>query len=208
MQFKKEFIRKAILENAKIEFLERGFRDAAIRSIAKRADTAPSNIYNYFKNKDEIFCGVLEEFMFKFKTAQKAFIEHVDDEDHDPNDDHHNQMILTMLNAIKQYRTELILLIDKAKGSSHEAFLQDVTNWYAGVMKRDLESSIARMKLPKIEFQEDTIYLLSGMVISLLVSTLYNKVDDDSILTVASEISQFFSSGWQGLIGWKVKQQS
>ncbi len=206
MQFKKEFMRSAILGNARAEFLEKGFRDATIRSIAKRADTAPSNIYNYYKNKDEIFCAVLENFMNRFRIAQKNFEEHIYCDNHNADAKHQHQMIIDMLQAIKDNQTDLILLIDKSKGSSHEFFIRDVNDWYMEILKKDLDNTVERMSLPKISFQNDTMHLLSGMVISLIVTTIYENVEAETLLDVASEISQFFASGWLGLIEWKTNQ--
>lgn len=59
MQFKKEDIRQTIIDKAREEFLIKGFKDASLRTIAKDAGVGLSNIYNYFKNKDDLFCEVL-----------------------------------------------------------------------------------------------------------------------------------------------------
>ncbi len=58
MQYEKEEIRRRILDAAKQEFLENGFEGASIRAIAAKAQTAKSNLYNYFKDKDALFCAV------------------------------------------------------------------------------------------------------------------------------------------------------
>jgi AcrR family transcriptional regulator len=59
MQFQKNDIKKVILREAREEFMEKGFKDASMRTIAKSAGVTLSNIYNYFRNKNEIFCDVL-----------------------------------------------------------------------------------------------------------------------------------------------------
>ena len=50
---------KSILRAARKEFILRGFKDASMRTIAKDANVGLSNIYNYFKNKDEIFLEIV-----------------------------------------------------------------------------------------------------------------------------------------------------
>lgn len=55
MQIKKDNISKIILEISKDEFLANGFKNTSIRTISKKSGIGLSNIYNYYKNKDEIF---------------------------------------------------------------------------------------------------------------------------------------------------------
>lgn len=55
MQVKKEEIRNALLEKAEIEFYDKGFEKASIRSIVKAAGTTIGNFYNYFQNKEALF---------------------------------------------------------------------------------------------------------------------------------------------------------
>lgn len=50
----KEDLRKAILEAARTVFLEKGFDQTSIRSIAQKIEYSPTTIYLYFKDKNEI----------------------------------------------------------------------------------------------------------------------------------------------------------
>ncbi len=69
MQYEKEEIRRRILDAAKQEFLENGFEGASIRAIAAKAQTAKSNLYNYFKDKDALFCAVLEPTVLEIRNG-------------------------------------------------------------------------------------------------------------------------------------------
>ena len=60
MQIKKEDLRQNILDAAEKEFLKKGFKEASMRTIAKKANTTLGNIYNYFKNKEELLEAVLD----------------------------------------------------------------------------------------------------------------------------------------------------
>ncbi len=50
----KEETRQAIIDAAREEFLEKGFADASMRSIAEKAGITVGNIYRYFENKEEL----------------------------------------------------------------------------------------------------------------------------------------------------------
>lgn len=48
-----------LLECAKSEFLEKGFQDASIREIAKKADTSSRAVYTRFPNKEGLFDAIV-----------------------------------------------------------------------------------------------------------------------------------------------------
>ena len=52
MQILKDNVRNSIIKYAEEEFLEKGFTDASLRTIAARVGISVSTIYSYYKNKD------------------------------------------------------------------------------------------------------------------------------------------------------------
>ena len=66
MQYPKDDIQKDILKAAEKVFLQKGFPKASMREIAQEAQVGLSNIYNYFKNKDEIFRTVVRPVISAF----------------------------------------------------------------------------------------------------------------------------------------------
>lgn len=59
MQILKDEIRKRIIEIAEQEFLKRGFKEASMRTIAKKAQTTQGNLYNYFSSKEALLDAVV-----------------------------------------------------------------------------------------------------------------------------------------------------
>lgn len=58
--------RQKILRSAVQVFAQKGFYNAKVADIARRAGVADGTIYLYFKNKDEILISIFEEEMGKF----------------------------------------------------------------------------------------------------------------------------------------------
>ncbi len=50
--------RQNIINAAKQLFSEKGYAATGLREIAEKAGVSLGNIYNYFKNKEEIFCSI------------------------------------------------------------------------------------------------------------------------------------------------------
>ena len=70
---------KAILDAARGEFLLHGYKNASMRTIARRAGVGTSNLYNYFEGKDSIFRAIVTPVrnrLFSF-IAEQHSKEHV-----------------------------------------------------------------------------------------------------------------------------------
>jgi AcrR family transcriptional regulator len=65
VRVKREAVRQAILAAAAEEFSRRGYLKTTMGQIARRAGTAPSNIYVYYKSKLEIAVAVYEPWFRK-----------------------------------------------------------------------------------------------------------------------------------------------
>lgn len=63
--------RDEILNAARDVFSERGFKLATLDEIAERAEFGKGTIYNYFRNKEELFVSVIERGIQRFQ----AFVE-------------------------------------------------------------------------------------------------------------------------------------
>jgi AcrR family transcriptional regulator len=60
-QYKKDRIKERIDAAALQVFAQEGFQAAKINDISAQAGVSVGNIYRYYKNKDEIFYGVVSE---------------------------------------------------------------------------------------------------------------------------------------------------
>lgn len=60
---KTQATKEAILQAARIHFAEVGFAKAKVSDIAQKAQVANGTIYSYFKTKDELFEGVIEDIL-------------------------------------------------------------------------------------------------------------------------------------------------
>ena len=77
MREKDDSARGKILEAAKTEFMERGFAEASMRTIAERAGFTTGMLYSRFADKSEIFRELVEspadELSNYFMTVQNEF---------------------------------------------------------------------------------------------------------------------------------------
>ncbi len=72
MSYSSEQTRQRIIESAKQEFLEKGFSGASQRSIATSAKVTTGALYNYYKNKEELFATVVKESAYREILGDQA----------------------------------------------------------------------------------------------------------------------------------------
>lgn len=70
--------REAILAAAERTFGRLGFHDAKMADIAAEAGVAAGTVYNYFKNKDEVFASILQRGQERVLTIQDGHAEVAD----------------------------------------------------------------------------------------------------------------------------------
>lgn len=66
-QILKKEIKNKILQSALNSFLEKGYRNTSMQEIAQNAGIAAGNIYNYFKNKEEVFSTLIYPVLTRVK---------------------------------------------------------------------------------------------------------------------------------------------
>ena len=62
---------RKLLDAAAIEFGERGFHEASISGITRRAGTALGSFYTYFDSKDEIFRALVDDLSGRVREAAR-----------------------------------------------------------------------------------------------------------------------------------------
>ena len=73
-QVLKDESRISILNAAKEEFLEKGYKNASMRSIAKKANMTVGNLYRYYKNKEDINLSIVGPTYREISAALKELI--------------------------------------------------------------------------------------------------------------------------------------
>ena len=201
MQIQKEEIRKIIVEKAMEEFIARGFKDASMRVIARNANVGLSNIYNYFRNKDELFTEVLSP---TIAAVEKMIKEHNGDGNLTTDFFHSPQMQQTelarMVNLIETYRWGLQLLLFKSAGSSFENFRETVTE---KSMKMGYEYLMKmKEKYPKISADVSPffIHFMSSMWLTIMSEIITHELTHEQIIRFISEYIEFGTAGWQKLM--------
>jgi len=123
MQFKKDDIKEKMIVAARETFLKNGFGKASMREIAKEASISTSNMYNYFKNKEELFYAITDPVVHHLMNLQKEVFEYKACKKF--NNENFMQKFTefvpkVMFEMIRKYRKEILLIMDCSKGTKYE----------------------------------------------------------------------------------------
>ena len=75
MKDREQNTEQIILEAAEAEFLEKGYSNAKMMAIAQRAGVAHSMLHYYFRSKDNLFQGILQQKMREMFSLQGEALE-------------------------------------------------------------------------------------------------------------------------------------
>ena len=134
----KEQSRNDIIEAAKEEFLDKGYKDASLRNIAKKAHMTVGNLYRYFKNKEDInrrivgeTLDMLEKMLSELTDNKVSFEAHVFNIRMDNREliEKLDTLADRMVSIYEKHRIEFRILM------MHSKLNDEITDWFAGICK-------------------------------------------------------------------------
>jgi len=127
MQYKKKHINDKLLEAGKREFLEKGYRQGSITTVAEVAGVPIGNLYRYFDGKS----GLLDALVKHTYQEVPKLIEQLAWLDADMEIDENEAMghiVQLIMNLFESHGKEMILLSDKCVNTRYEDFSQKITD--------------------------------------------------------------------------------
>ena len=201
MQYSKDDIQKEILKAAEKVFLENGFPKASMREIAQEAQVGLSNIYNYFKNKDDIFCTVVRPVISAF---DRMLHEHHGRYGADIMEMYSSEylrcVIEEYMTLIQKHRKLLVLLFFHAQGSSLENFKENFTERSTSLVKeyfRDMKEKYPQMSINVTDF---SIHLHTAWMFTMFEELLMHSVPKREMEAILHDYILFEIQGWRAII--------
>lgn len=117
MQILKEEVKEDIECAAKKLFLEKGYEKTSLRGIAEKAGVSKSNIYNYFKSKEQLFMLLTQNIRANIFQFEEIFERHLFSDAPFGSEEFIDNLSEGLFQYILSYREEYILLMNSGKGS-------------------------------------------------------------------------------------------
>ena len=197
-----------ILESAKTEFLEKGFVNASLRTIAANAGVTTGAMYRHFKDKDALFCALVDDAIaFTEKTVMLADSSHHLDLDNLVSEKHFNEereSTNELLNYIFDNFDAFTLLLTKASGSTHEHFQEEICELYTKNCQQTFnwmyKNQISSKKIDKM-----TVHFIASTIINAFVEIITHKMTKKTAFQYIENIEAFTRYGMMHMMGINCK---
>lgn len=196
-------IEPKILKSAKEEFLEKGFADASVREMCKKAGVTTGALYKRFSGKEALFEAVVSPTLSAVeKLACK--VEEYDYKCLEQNDMHSvwnasEETLRNIMSFIYENYDGFKLLLCYSEGSAHSNFLHDFVELHS---KKTNEFANAALEKGFAEEQidEDEVHMLMTAFWSTLFEPVIHDFSKEKALYHCSVVAKFFN--WQAVFSF------
>lgn len=201
MQIQKDDIRREILTASRREFEEHGFTGANIRRIAKEVGISVGNIYNYFKNKDDVFHELVKPTVEAVKEA-RSWYDSMDvfSDDHLWGLEFHYTFTDQIAEFLDTHRSNLKLLLFSSHKSRYENFKEEFIDWHTETQKLFNEKIRERFPDAVKDLSDFFVHTLSSFYVNVPVEMLMHDLSKDEMSKGLREVMYFLFYGWDGVI--------
>lgn len=197
-----EGVSERILACAKEEFLEKGFSEASLRTIAAKADTTTGSIYSRFKDKEGLFCAVVEPaaegLTAIFLRTQKNF--------HDQEPEEQPKLMETyvlsgmdeMLDYVYDHFEEFQLLLDASYGTRYQDFVEHLVEIETEYTYKYMDATQSTREGSLIT--EEFIHIMARAMFDSMFEVVRHHMDRDIARKYLHMLEKYHYGGWSAII--------
>lgn len=193
-----------IMNEGKIEFLEKGFKDASLRNIVKNAGVTTGAFYGYFKDKHALFTALvspaLEGLRVMFMSAQTEFDnfseEFKKDNVYDYSSDAGSKFVDYIYDNIEEFK----LLVCCSQGTDFENFIHEFVDVEVGYTLKFIYSTHNKA-IEEGRITEELIHIVASAFFSAIFETVKHDMPKENAKSYTNSLRTFFTAGWKELLG-------
>lgn len=197
----KSLSHEKIIRAAMDEFSEFGYDKASMRRIGQRCGLTAAALYRHFDSKEAMFEALVEPAVTDMKKWLEAHAAADIKGGADPEMMWNSVEVDMMRELIYPRMDEFSMIINKAKGSKYEDFLNElVADHQARLMPHLRMLRDAGYKVRDIS--EDELHMLITAYCSALFEPVAHGYSLENALKYLSTVEEFFMPGWKNLMGF------
>ncbi|MDY3981966.1 MULTISPECIES: TetR/AcrR family transcriptional regulator [Paraeggerthella] len=196
--------RARILNCAVREFLDKGFAEASLRSIAAAASVTTGAIYGHFSSKEALFDALVgpagNELYRRYATMQEQFYTLPEDRQTLQGMQGFEQVLIhDMLDYVYDHQDEFVLILTKAAGTAWEGYLDRFVELERESTHRYVRMMRARGKTIA-DIEPATARILASMFFRGYFEPLVGGMKRDEAHAFIASLERFFHAGYVELI--------
>lgn len=198
-----EGVYERIVSSAKEEFLEKGYSDASLRTIATKAGTTTGSIYSRFGGKEGLFSAIVEptaqQVINMFVNTQEEF--HAVDPDMQPQlmGKYVHSGMLEILEYIYDNFEEFQLLLDSSYGTKFQDFEEKLVEIETEYTYKYMEAiNLEKERCEMIT--EDFIHIMTRAMFESMFEVVRHKMPKDIAVKYMKMLERYHYAGWDTIM--------
>lgn len=197
-----EGVAQRLLECAKVEFLEKGFKDASLRTIAENAETSTGSIYTRFGDKEGLFRAIVvpavAEFEEMIAKEMDVFNQRSGDMPVEEMFRYTAQRLEQLVDSVYNRFDVFKLLVCFADGTEYGNFLHRLAEIEAKQTIRYIEA-IGNDAMCSGRLSNALLHMLSSAYWAGVFQTVEHDMTREEALQYIGQLKRFYRRGWQDI---------
>ncbi len=204
MKHKDDLALKRILECAEEEFMEKGFSEASMRTIAEKAGYTTGMLYSRFADKSMLFKELVQEGADKlynyFVGVEDAFADYSPQRQHDEMFTYVDDKIDNMIDIIYDYFPAFKLIVCKSAGSGYEYYIDKMVEVECYHTDRYI-AALNGIGIKTNEIRADLNHMLATSMFNGFFEVVAHDLPKADAIVYVKQVMEFFHAGWMRLLG-------
>lgn len=204
MRKKDDFALDKILECARDEFMEKGFNDASMRTIAERAGYTTGMLYSRFADKDRLFRALVgegaDELYDYFKGVQDEFAGFPAEKQIAEMHSYVDSKVDVMVDIIYRHFDAFRLIVTGSAGSSYQYYIDKMIE----IETDNTERFIRLLKSAGVKVKDiraDLNHMLASALFNGMFEVVAHALPKEDAVVYIKRLQEFFNAGWDKLLG-------
>lgn len=204
MRKKDDLAVEKILECAKEEFMEKGFSDASMRTIAEKAGYTTGMVYARFADKNELFNALVGEGAEKlysyFSFVEDEFASFPAERQREEMHSYVDGKVSEMVDIIYEYFDAFKLIVCKSAGSSYQFYIDKMIDVETANTVRFIKV-LNDLGVKTCEIRADLNHMLASALFYGMFEVVAHDFAKEDAITYIKQLQDFFNAGWDKLLG-------
>lgn len=197
----KSLSHEKIIRAAMDEFSEFGYDKASMRRIGQRCGLTAAALYRHFDSKEAMFEALVEPAVTDMKKWLEAHAAADIKGGADPEMMWNSVEVDMMRELIYPRMDEFSMIINKAKGSKYEDFLNELVTDHQERLMPHLRM-LREAGYDVRDISEDELHMLITAYCSALFEPVAHGYTLENALRYLGTVEEFFMPGWKKLMGF------
>ncbi|WP_027398994.1 TetR/AcrR family transcriptional regulator [Anaerovorax odorimutans] len=192
-----------IMTEGKKEFLERGFNDASLRNIVKRAGVTTGAFYGYYKDKNALFEALVLPAVSGLKdiflSGQQEFDSLPEDVKKGILYNYTTDEVKGLVNFIYDYFDEFKLLVSCADGTAFSDFIHDLVEIELEYTLKFIKST-GNDALVTGRATPELLHIIASAFFTAVFEVVKHDMSKEVADSYVDSLKQFFMAGWETIL--------